>query len=433
MKLSIVTDSTCDLPRAIVDEHGIEVIPCILIVDGQEYADGAGLSREEFYRRLPGFKHAPTTAAPSIGDFAVRYQKLIDQGSEHIISIHAAGLLTSMIDTARQAADEFPGRVTVVDSLSLSLGLGFQVLAAAEAAEAPEAEVHEALAAIESTRRRLHLFAALDTLEYVRRSGRVPAAITILGSVLSIKPVIELTEGQVKVVGAVRTRKQANERMLAFMRAGGKARAPGDPAYRGGAAGARISEPAHDGNEPDPAARHPTGECNHGDRDTRGAERAGLCGGEGVSAQTPRVSLLCRYSDLFCNVNGGGRDAVWIFIGALCGLVVALSSPCYNNRMQPSLEKLRKFFGLEREKKYDNSAIIGGLAKMLDYWEGEARADGVQEDVIQAVAQRLRSYEGLSPESRADVLRGLWKRISETYPEASQRSGNAPGRPPTRA
>ncbi|MGZ6317523.1 MAG: DegV family protein, partial [Anaerolineales bacterium] len=72
------------------------------------------------------------------------------------------------------------------------------------------------------TRRRLHLFAALDTLEYVRRSGRVPAAITILGSVLSIKPVIELTEGQVKVVGAVRTRKQANERMLAFMRQGGK-------------------------------------------------------------------------------------------------------------------------------------------------------------------------------------------------------------------
>ncbi len=64
--------------------------------------------------------------------------------------------------------------------------------------------------------------------------------------------------------------------------------------------------------------------------------------------------------------------------------------------MQPSLEKLRKFFGLEREKKYDNSAIIGGLAKMLDYWEGEARADGVQEDVIQAVAQRLRSYEGLA-------------------------------------
>jgi ATP-dependent DNA helicase RecG len=96
--------------------------------------------------------------------------------------------------------------------------------------------------------------------------------------------------------------------------------------------------------------------------------------------------------------------------------------------MQPSLEKLRKFFRLEHENGYSNSAIIGGLAKMLDYWEGEARADGLQEEIIQAVVQRLRSYDGLSPQSRADALRGLWKRIGETYPEAAQRPRN--GRQP---
>src|ERR1043165_1752340 len=89
--------------------------------------------------------------------------------------------------------------------------------------------------------------------------------------------------------------------------------------------------------------------------------------------------------------------------------------------MEPSLEKLRKFFRLEHENGYSNSAIIGGLAKMLDYWEGEARADHVQEEVIQAVVQRLRSYEGLTPQSRADALRCLWKRIGETYPEVAQR------------
>jgi ATP-dependent DNA helicase RecG len=100
--------------------------------------------------------------------------------------------------------------------------------------------------------------------------------------------------------------------------------------------------------------------------------------------------------------------------------------------MQPSLEKLRKFFRLEHEGKYQNTSIIGGLARMLDYWEGEARADGLTEEVIQAVAQRLRSYEGLSPESRADVLKGLWKRISETYPEAAQRPGNNGQRPADR-
>jgi ATP-dependent DNA helicase RecG len=101
--------------------------------------------------------------------------------------------------------------------------------------------------------------------------------------------------------------------------------------------------------------------------------------------------------------------------------------------MQPSLEKLRKFFRLEHENGYANTAIIGGLAQMLTFWEGEARADGIQEEVIQAVVQRLRSYDGLTPQSRADALKGLWKRIGETYPEAQQKprppEGHRP-RPP---
>src|SRR5688572_1475972 len=89
--------------------------------------------------------------------------------------------------------------------------------------------------------------------------------------------------------------------------------------------------------------------------------------------------------------------------------------------MQPSLEKLRKFFRLEHENKYQNTAVIGGLASMLDYWEGEARADGITEEVIQAVVARLRSYEKLSVEGRTESLKGLWKRIGETYPEANQK------------
>jgi ATP-dependent DNA helicase RecG len=98
--------------------------------------------------------------------------------------------------------------------------------------------------------------------------------------------------------------------------------------------------------------------------------------------------------------------------------------------MQPSLEKLRKFFRLEHENGYNNIAIIGGLAKMLDYWEGDARADAIQEEVIQAVIQRLRSYDGLSPQSRADALKGLWKRIGEAYPEAQQKPRGLPQRRP---
>jgi DegV family protein with EDD domain len=218
MKLGIVTDSTSDLPQYLVGQYDIEVVPSVLIVNGKEYADGQGLSREEFYQRLPGLKTHPTTAAPSIGEFAARYERLFGKGCDHILSIHAAGPLTSIISTARQAAHEFPDRITVVDSLSLSLGLGFQVLAAAEnLGNGREAT----LAALESTRRRLHVFAALDTMEYLRRSGRVPAAITILGGMLHIKPLIELTDGEIKAIGAVRTTRQANERMLAFFKSGG--------------------------------------------------------------------------------------------------------------------------------------------------------------------------------------------------------------------
>jgi DegV family protein with EDD domain len=215
MKLGIVTDSTCDLPAYFVEQYQIEVVPSILILEGREIADGIGISREEFYKRLPGFKIHPTTAVPSIGEFANRYQKLLDAGCDHVISIHAAGPLTSMVSAAQQAAREFSDRVIVVDGLSLSLGLGFQVLAAAESAESG---LEAALAAVESTRRRLRVFAALDTLEYVRRSGRVPAAITLLGSLLSIKPIIELADGEVKAMSAVRTANQANARMMSLMR-----------------------------------------------------------------------------------------------------------------------------------------------------------------------------------------------------------------------
>ena len=218
MKPGIVTDSTSDLSHYLIEQYELEVVPSILIIDGKEYADGIGISREEFYRKLPSLKTQPTTAAPSIGDFASRYNSLLTRGCDHILSIHAAGALTTIINSARQAAKDFADRITVIDSFSLSLGLGFQVLAAAEAAEMG---LPAALDAIESTRRRLHVFAALDTMENLRRSGRVPAAVAMLGSMLNIKPLIELTNGEVKAIGAVRTTSQANERMSKFLLEGG--------------------------------------------------------------------------------------------------------------------------------------------------------------------------------------------------------------------
>ena len=219
MKLGLVTDSTCDLPADLIQRFGIQVVPTILVIEGQQYADGEGISRDDFYARLPAMKIFPTTAAPSIGEFSARYLRLLEAGCDHILSIHAASKLTAICSIAGQAANDFPNKITVVDSGSLSLGIGFQALAAAEAVEAG-ADTMTALAAIADTRRRLHVSAALDTMDYLRRSGRVPAAIAILGGMLNIKPMVELTDGQIKAVGAVRTTSQADARMATFLKAG---------------------------------------------------------------------------------------------------------------------------------------------------------------------------------------------------------------------
>ncbi|HLA86485.1 MAG TPA: DegV family protein [Anaerolineales bacterium] len=214
MKIGIVTDSTSDLPAHLVEEHNIQVVPTILILDEKEYTDGIGITREEFYTRLPSLETMPTTAAPSIGDFTTPYETLFSQGYDHIISIHPANQLTTIVNVARQAAREFQNKVTCVDSGSLSLGLGFQVIAAAEVAEFG---LKPALDAIESTRKRLQVSAALDTMEYLKRSGRVPGAVAALGGLLSIKPMIELIDGEVKAIGAARTTSQADERILKFL------------------------------------------------------------------------------------------------------------------------------------------------------------------------------------------------------------------------
>lgn len=212
MKFGIVTDSTADLPAYLIEQHEIQVVPTVLILDGKEYKDGIGISREEFYTRLPSLHTPATTAAPSIGDFLAPYQALLESGCDHILSIHVSGKLSGVINVARRAAEDFPGKVTCVDSGSLSMGIGFQALAAAEAADLGLKAVLEA---VESTRRRTKVIAALDTMEYLKRSGRVPAVVANIGGMLSIKPVVELLDGEVKPMAVIRTTRQADEKTLA--------------------------------------------------------------------------------------------------------------------------------------------------------------------------------------------------------------------------
>jgi len=216
MKIGLVTDSPADLPTDLAEQYQIEVIPAILVIEGKEYVDGIDLTREQFYTRLPALRQPPTTAAPSPADFAARYEKLLAAGFDHIISIHTAEKLTSLPNFARNAARDFDGRITVIESGSLSLGTGFQVLAAAEAID-QGLGLAATLAQIRATRERIRVGAALDTMDYLRRSGRVPAAITAIGGLLSIKPVVELREGAVRPIGATRTTRHATEALLEFI------------------------------------------------------------------------------------------------------------------------------------------------------------------------------------------------------------------------
>jgi DegV family protein with EDD domain len=182
----------------------------------QEYRDGVDLTRQEFYTRLPDFSPAPTTAAPSPEVFRLTYERLAAEGATEILSIHISAKLSSVFGIASQAIREgttIP--VTVFDSRQLSLGTGFQVLAAAQAAEEGRS-MKEILAMLESQIARTHVFAALDSLEFLRRSGRMNFAVAFLGSMLQIKPFLKMYDGN-PTTERIRTRKGAMKRLVELL------------------------------------------------------------------------------------------------------------------------------------------------------------------------------------------------------------------------
>ncbi len=216
MAIQIVTDSTCDLPQEIIRKHGIGVVPLYIHAGGREYLDGIDLTRGEFYERMPSCRPAPMTAVPSPEVFRRVYEKLADEGASEILSIHISVKLSAMSEIAREAAKataRIP--VTVFDSRQLSLGMGFQVVAAAEAAAAGRT-MPEILAMLEKQITRTHVFAALDTLEFMRRSGRMNFTLATLGTLLQIKPLLKMYDGE-PTAERVRTRGGAVKRLVELL------------------------------------------------------------------------------------------------------------------------------------------------------------------------------------------------------------------------
>jgi DegV family protein with EDD domain len=186
------------------------------MIDGASLRDGLDISRQEFYDRLPWLDPPPTTATASTGTYTETYERLFRQGARYILSIHPSAKLSGILNAASGAAQAFEEKVHVLDSGQLSLGLGFQVLAAAEAVR-QGASLENVLHLLKEMRQRVRLIAMLDTLEYVRRSGRVSWARARLGNLLQIKPFIELRDGAVFSLGETRTRPKGCQRLREFL------------------------------------------------------------------------------------------------------------------------------------------------------------------------------------------------------------------------
>lgn len=208
-RVVVVTDSTADVPADDAAALALTVIPALLTVEGRTYVDdGQAFSRTDLYRRMASLEGLPTTAVPSPERFAAAYESLLRAGAAHILSIHLAGRLSGMLQTAAQAAQDFGDRVRVFDSCQVSLGLGFQAMEAAAAALAGNS-IQLVTDVAREARDRARLIAMLNTLEFVRRSGRVSWLRANLGGLLNIKQLVEVVDGTIRRLDRVRTRSRA--------------------------------------------------------------------------------------------------------------------------------------------------------------------------------------------------------------------------------
>ncbi len=214
MVLKIVTDSTSDLPPEAVAALGITVVPLSILFGDEELLDGVDIQSDQFFRRLAREAVSPTTTQPASGLFRAAYEKLIAGGATEILSIHVSSKLSGTIESARQAAVGLEGaRIEHVDSRTVSLGLGVGVMEAAKAALAG-ASLDEVQARAVDMFRRTHIFVTLDTLEYLRRGGRLSRGQEFIGTLLKVKPILGLEDGEVVALGRVRTRQRAIEDLL---------------------------------------------------------------------------------------------------------------------------------------------------------------------------------------------------------------------------
>jgi DegV family protein with EDD domain len=214
----VVTDSAADIPVELAKQRGITVVPLTIRFGDESYLSGVELTPTEFWQKLKTSSDAPATAAPSAGDFQKAFEDLLGQGADGIVSVHLSSKLSATYQSAAVAAQEVGlDKVKVVDSLAVSAGTGLLAVHATERAEAG-ASADEIADDLTTRRDSVRLYGAIDTLEYLRRGGRIGGAQALLGTMLKFKPVISLEDGVVEPVTRVRTRPKALEHIAEIVR-----------------------------------------------------------------------------------------------------------------------------------------------------------------------------------------------------------------------
>ena len=221
MVVRIVTDSTADLPAEVAQELGIAVVPLRVFFGDDAYLDGIELDNAGFYEKLAAYKDLPTTSQPAPAAFQEVYQRLIDEGADAILSIHLSSKLSGTYQAACTGRDSLPENarnvpLAIIDSQSISIGMSYVILNAARMAREGKS-LQELQAHVEETLARTSILAVLDTLEYVRRGGRIGAASALLGNMLSFKPIISLKDGEVVPLERPRTRGKAYARLAQLL------------------------------------------------------------------------------------------------------------------------------------------------------------------------------------------------------------------------
>jgi DegV family protein with EDD domain len=210
----VVTDSTAYLPDELVEGYGIHVVPLYVVLAGHSGREGSDIAPGDVARALGVRGQSVSTSRPTPGDFVAAYRRALDEGADRLVSVHLSSKLSGTWDAARLAASQVGEHiVTVVDTRSAAMGAGFAVLAAARSAAAgadPATVARTAQEIAEATR----TFFVVDTLEHLRRGGRIGSAAAVLGSALAVKPVLHVQDGRVVPLEKVRTTARALNRLV---------------------------------------------------------------------------------------------------------------------------------------------------------------------------------------------------------------------------